>query len=232
MSDKQRQPKIVYILAALMLLALIFVGYTSYRVVTLQPGEQQITSAGTVAKPSNNVKDASVTDDGYLLLTYEDGTQRKVGNVVGVQGASGSAGSSPTQAEIALAILNYCGDGRCDAKSPSTEQVANAVLNYCTVRGSCVGANGADGASVTTAQVMDAVAQYCIDGRCNGPQGVQGVAGVNGRATVMSCVVRTTNTLDTQYVAWKYNDEAYTAYRDLYKLPTWAQGSDCVDLRS
>lgn len=232
-----RQPKIVYILSVLMLLALIFVGYTSYRVITLQPGEQQVTPAGTIAKPSNNVKDAIITDDGKLLLTYEDGTQRTVGDVSGVQGLQGEAGPGPSQAEIAIAVANYCGGGRCDAKAPTADQVATAVYNYCSSRNDCkgatgdAGATGADGANATNEQIMAAVQQYCSSGRCTGPQGAQGVAGADGKSTVMSCVIRETNSLPTQYVAWKYETEPNSAYRDLYKLPAWAQGSDCVDLR-
>lgn len=223
-----RQPRIVYILAVLMTLALIFVGYTSYRVVTLQPGEQQVTPAGTIAKPSNNVKDATISENGSLVLTYEDGTTRTVGNVTG---ATGAVGPAPTQAEIAVAVANYCGSGRCDAKNPSAEQVAAAVFNYCSVNGGCRGEAGQNGRDVTTEQIMAAVSQYCADGRCTGPAGpvgATGAAGSDGRSSVLSCVIRD----DAQYVAWKYDTEANSAYRDLYQLPPLAQGSNCVDLRS
>lgn len=63
-----------------------------------------------------------------------------------------------------------------------------------------------------------------------GADGANGTNGVDGRDPVLSCVVRTTNGLRTQYVAWKYATEADAAYRNLYKLPTWAQGENCVDL--
>lgn len=223
-----RQPKIVYILAVLMTLALIFVGYTSYKVITLEPGQQQVTPAGTIAKPSNNVKDATISQDGSLVLTYEDGTTRIVGNVTGV---AGEVGPAPSQAEIAVAVANYCGNGRCDAKSPSSEQVAAAVFTYCNANGGCRGADGASGANgrdVTAEQVMAAVTQYCSDGRCTGPAGPVGATGDDGRTSVLSCVQRD----DAQYVAWKYDGEANNTYRDLYRLPPLAQGSDCVDLRS
>lgn len=227
MTDTKRQPKIVYILAILLLLSLLFVGYTSWRIVTQKPGESTVTSGGiTVAKPSNNVKDATIDTNGDLVLKYEDGTERRVGNILG---ATGSTGPAPTQPEIALAVVNYCAEGRCDAKNPSTEQVAAAVYSYCSA-GACKGERGADGSSATTEQVMAAVSQYCLDGRCTGPQGVQGVSGSNGLNPVMSCVSRTTNRQPTQYVAWKYQTEENTAYRDLYKLPTWVQGTDCVAL--
>lgn len=228
-------------MAILLLLAFGFVAYTGWRAITQPEGAQTVISGGTtIQKPSNSVKDAKITNDGYLIIQYEDGAERKVGYLGGLQGATGPAGESgasgraPTQAEIAFAVVNYCGDGRCDAKNPSSEQVATAVYNYCGA-GTCKGADGANGANATADMVMAAVTQYCADGRCVGPQGVQGIAGangINGRTAVMACVVRTTNNIATQYVAWKYEDEADAAYRDLYKLPTWAQGSSCVDLRS
>jgi hypothetical protein len=225
MSEKTRQPKIIYILAVLMLLALVFVGYTSYRVITLEPGQQQVTTAGTIAKPSNNVKDATIGQDGSLVLTYEDGTTRIVGNITG---ATGAVGPAPSQAEIAIAVANYCSSGRCDAKNPSSEQVAAAVVAYCTVNSGCKGDNGVNGKDVTAEQVMAAVSQYCADGRCTGPAGPVGAAGADGRTAILSCVTRD----DAQYVAWRYEAEANSAYRDLYQLPPLAQGSNCVDLRS
>lgn len=236
----KRQNTIIKVLAILLVLSLAFVAWTGWRIFTQEAGQETVTSGGlTVAKPTNNVKDATIDKDGNLTFVYEDGSSRVVGNIVGVQGPQGNTGNrgpAPTQAEIALAIVNYCADGRCDAKKPSADQVATAVYNYCST-GACKGATGdtgSAGANATAEQVMAAVTQYCADGRCRGPQGAQGVSGqngINGRTTVMSCVIRTTNSLATQYVAWKYEDEANTAYRDLYKLPTWAQGSDCVDLR-
>lgn len=230
-----RQTRIIYILTALLLLGFIFVGYTSWRILTQKPGESTVTSGGiTVAKPSNNVKDATIGDDGYLTLIYEDGTERRVGAVVGLQGQPGNQGEpgrSPTQAEIALAVINYCSDGKCDAKSPTADQVATAVFNYCTTRNSCkgdTGATGAAGASVTTDQVMAAVTQYCSDGRCVGPTGSAGTPGADGKSAVMACVTRD----DGSYVAWKYETEANAAYRNLYKIPPFGNGSDCIDLRS
>lgn len=233
-----RQPRILYILTALLLLGFIFVGYTSWRILTQKPGESTVTSGGlTVAKPSNSVQDATITDDGYLLLKYEDGTERRVGTILGLQGAKGEpgdAGRSPSQAEIALAVINYCSDGKCDAKSPSADQVATAVRNYCDTRNSCkgdTGAAGSAGANATTDQIMAAVTQYCSDGRCTGPTGSQGIAGApgaDGKTAVMACVIRD----DGNYVAWKYETETDSAYRNLYKIPPLGNGSDCIDLRS
>lgn len=229
-----RQPRILYVLTALLLLGFIFVGYTSWRILTQKPGESTVTSGGlTVSKPSNNVKDASISDDGYLVLVYEDGTERRVGNILGLpgsQGAPGENGRSPSQAEIALAVVNYCADGRCDAKQPTADQVATAVYSYCSIRNSCKGETGATGASVTTDQIMAAVTQYCNDGRCIGPTGAQGVAGApgaDGKSAVMACVTRDNGS----YVAWKYETEPNSAYRDLYEIPKLSTGSNCIDLR-
>lgn len=230
-----RQTRIIYVLTILLLLGFIFVGYTSWRILTQKPGESTITSGGIeVVKPSNNVKDATISSDGYLVLVYEDGTERRVGNIIGspgAQGEQGATGRSPSQTEIALAVVNYCADGRCDAKAPTADQVATAVFSYCNSRNTCKGETGAAGASVTTDQVMAAVTQYCNDGRCVGPQGTQGIAGAagaDGRSSVMACVTRD----DGDYVAWKYDTEANNAYRNLYKIPPFAGGSECIDLRS
>ena len=234
-----------FLLEALVILALLFSGYSAYKAMTLKPGEQATISGGTtVSKPSNNIADVSITDDGYLLLKYEDGTQRQAGYIL-QKGEKGDDGQciGPTDAQVAAAVASYCTtNGRCDPKSPSAAQVALAVSEYCSTRGECQGPDGNDGndgatgatgpagQNATPEQIMSAVQQYCSDGRCRGPQGETGIAGANGKDPVMNCVIRQTNGLQTQYVAWKYSTEANSAYRDLYQLPVWAQGSDCVDL--
>lgn len=234
----KRQGRIIKILIVVVGLSLIFSGFSVYRMLTLQPGEKTVTTAGiTVEKPVNSVVDAKIDDKGILRISYQDGSTREVGYVLGFNGEQGEQGPPPTQAQIALAVANYCGDGRCDAKNPTAEQVATAVSNYCSINNGCRGANGNDGSNgqngqnATPEQIMTAVTNYCSDGRCKGETGATGATGANGRTTVMSCVIRTTNSLPTQYVAWKYTDENDSAYRDLYKLPTWSEGSSCVDLR-
>lgn len=73
-----------------------------------------------------------------------------------------------------------------------------------------------------------------------GEQGIQGVpgdagpigpAGGNGRTPILGCVTRELTNLAVNYIAWRYEDEADDAYRNLYRLPTWAQAEGCVDLR-
>ena len=64
-----------------------------------------------------------------------------------------------------------------------------------------------------------------------GAQGVPGLPGVAGRTPTISCVTRTVNNVPVNYVAWRYEDEAHSAYRNLYRLPVWAQAEGCVDLR-
>lgn len=228
----KRQGRLLKFFSVLVILSLFFSGFSVYRMLTLQPGEKTITTAGiTVEKPINSVVDAKIDDKGILRITYQDGTSREVGYVLGFNGEQGEQGPPPTQAQISLAVANYCSDGRCDAKNPSAEQVATAVSNYCSINNGCRGSNGSDGSSgqnATPEQIMTAVTNYCSDGRCKGDTGA---TGATGRTTVMSCVIRTTTGVNTQYVAWKYTDEEDVAYRDLYKLPVWSEGSSCVDLR-
>lgn len=64
-----------------------------------------------------------------------------------------------------------------------------------------------------------------------GAQGVPGVAGAPGRTPVISCVQRASNNASINYIAWRYEDEPSSAYRNLYRLPVWAQAEGCVDLR-
>lgn len=73
-----------------------------------------------------------------------------------------------------------------------------------------------------------------------GPQGTQGVQGEagpigltggSGRTPILGCVIRDLNNMAVNYIAWRYDDEADDAYRNLYRLPTWAQAEGCLDLR-
>lgn len=102
------------------------------------------------------------------------------------------------------------------------------------------GANGTNGAKGDTGDAGASAYTLAVMNGFDGTQqewlaslkGADGAPGANGRTPFMSCVIRTTNSLPTQYIAWKYTDEEDSAYRDLYQLPAWAQGQNCVDLRS
>lgn len=212
----------------LMALAVVLAAWgvhKSYEVWTLKQGEKTTVGPLTVVKPDHTIKSAVVDDKGDLILTYKDGSTSNAGHVVGPRGDTGST-LGPTDSQVAAAVATYCANGNCDGKAPTPEQVATAVSDYCA-NNAC---KGADGKSVTPDMVMAAVASYCANGACVGPAGATGPTGKDGRTTQMACVIRTTNNIATQYVAWKYTDEADSAYRDLYKLPVWAQGSNCVDL--
>lgn len=63
-----------------------------------------------------------------------------------------------------------------------------------------------------------------------GEAGPVGAPGASGRTPVIGCVIRTVNSLPVNYIAWKYADEADGAYRDLYRVPTWAQAEGCVEV--
>lgn len=56
-----------------------------------------------------------------------------------------------------------------------------------------------------------------------GATGAAGSNGVNGLSPEIACVVRTVTTVQTKYVAWKYTTEDNSKWRDLYKLPVWAE---------
>ena len=162
------------------------------------------------------------------------------------KGDKGDRGESlgPTSAQVFSALAMYCSDGRCDGVAPTAPQIAQAVQAYCAAH-TCRGEAGKDGSNATSLMVAQAVASYCVGDTCrgptgytgsDGPQGPPGVGNVGptgpqGRAPVLSCVVRTLNNTAVNYIAWRYEDEADLAYRDLYRLPTWAQAEGCIDLR-
>ncbi|MFI8694230.1 hypothetical protein [Dietzia maris] len=63
-----------------------------------------------------------------------------------------------------------------------------------------------------------------------GETGPVGAPGASGRTPVIGCVIRTVNSLPVNYIAWKYTDEADGAYRNLYRVPAWAQAEGCVEV--
>lgn len=118
--------------------------------------------------------------------------------VPGPAGPTGQAGPGPTDAQIRLAVADYCTPGRC-SEPPSAAQVAAAVVAYCST-GACAGspgasgpegdpgragepgADGSPGSGPTDAQVAAAVAAYCsgAPSPCAGPQGAGGDPGATG----------------------------------------------------
>lgn len=229
-----RRNAIKAILLLLVALSLVASLWTSYKVLTLQKGEKVAVGPLTVSKPDNKIVKGYVDDSGNLIFAYSDGTTRNVGHVSGSNGQNGLS-LGPSSSQVAAVVSTYCANGAC-GQTPTPAQVATAISNYCA-NSACVGAKGQDAAPVTTDMLINAVTAYCANGACAGPTGPTGATGgvgptgADGRTTAISCVERTTNSLDTYYVDWKYTDEPDSAYRDLYKLPSWAQGSNCVDLR-
>lgn len=109
----------------------------------------------------------------------------------GGRGDAGQAGAAVTGEQVAAAVADYCGLGRC-AAPPSPLVVQGAVATYCA-DGRCdgdpgdpgrdgqAGDPGAPGPGPTAEQVAAAVADYCaVDGRCQGPPGDPGPAGPAG----------------------------------------------------
>lgn len=182
------------------------------------------TTSIAVPQPSapREVKDITTNKDGNLIITYTDGSTQNAGRVVGSNGQDG-VGQVPSQAQLSVALIEYCANGRCDAKSPTQEQIFSAITAYC-LGGVC---KGADATPVTTEQILSAVNSYCSDGRCKGSTGDTGPTGAQGESTVMACVARN----DANYVSWKYVSEPNTSYRNLYKLPLTAECSEPTNLK-
>ena len=234
-----KKEKLLKILSIMMILSLIFSGYTIYKVFTLKPGQAVTISGGTkVEKPVTNIINAQIDKDGNLVLTYSDGEARNVGSIVGSNGKDGADGKTPTNSEIALAIKTYCLTNKC-SDNPTSAQVMSAVAAYCS-GGIC---NGINGKNASDEQRATAVAKYCAAGLCKGDRGSTGAAGANGAngadgkdgrdgkdgaSPQLSCVNTKDNSGNqTSWVAWKYDGEANTAYRRLYKIDG---DSNCINI--
>ncbi len=167
----------------------------------------------------------------------------------GAQGPKGDKGDRPSPQEVRQAVADYCAQsGLCEGKAPSASVVYAAVTRYCAenrcqgeagVAGKdgtsgAAGRDGRDAAPVTDAQIQQQVTAYCAEFGCTGPAGADGedgLPGESGRTPVIACVLRSGGLVDTQYVAWRYEDEPVTAFRDIYQVPTLAPCSEPVDLR-
>ena len=240
-----RKEKLLKILSIMMVLSLLFSGYTIYRVFTLKPGQAVTISGGTkVEKLVTNITNAQIDKDGNLVLTYSDGEARNVGSIVGSNGKDGVDGKTPTNSEIALAIKTYCLTNKC-SENPTSAQVMSAVAAYCS-GGIC---NGTNDKNASDEQIATAVAKYCAAGRCKGDTGTTGATGATGAAGAngangadgkdgrdgkdgaspqLSCVNTKDNSGNqTSWVAWKYEGEANTAYRRLYKIDG---DSNCINI--
>lgn len=240
-----KEDKLLKILSILMILSLLFSCYTIYKVFTLKPGQAVTISGGTkVEKPVTNITNAQIDKDGNLVLTYSDGEARNVGSIVGSNGKDGADGKTPTNSEIALAIKTYCLTNKC-SENPTSTQVMSAVAAYCS-GGIC---NGTNGKNASDEQIATAVAKYCAAGRCKGDTGAAGATGATGAAGAngangadgkdgrdgkdgsspqLSCVNTKDNSGNqTSWVAWKYEGEANTAYRRLYKIDG---DSNCINI--
>ena len=110
-----------------------------------------------------------------------------------IQGEPGEDGPPPSDAQVALAVANYCSDGSCDGQNATQAQVSAAVAMYCNNRGQCRGpegeegqdgADGEDGQDApppSDSQVASAVAGYCSTRNdCRGPAGEPGKPGQDG----------------------------------------------------
>lgn len=170
----------------------------------------------------------------------------------GDRGPQGEKGDAPTTQQVRLAVADYCAaSGLCEGKTPSASVVYAAVTRYCTendCRGEIgqagkdgtpgsSGRDGRDGAPVTEAQIQAQVAAYCTENNCagttgpEGPAGPDGQPGTNGRTAVLACVVRDGAMGPVNYVAWRYEDEPDTSYRDIYQVPPLGSCPDPVDVR-
>lgn len=103
--------------------------------------------------------------------------------VTGAQGANGSTGPGPSDAQVAAAVESYCSSHLCSTP-PSSSDVASAVAAYCAAHSSCQGATGAKGdagQNASTDQIAAAVQNYCsANNGCQGPTGPQGDPGPGG----------------------------------------------------
>lgn len=228
-----QRDKLLKILSLMMVLSLVFSGYTLFKSLTLQPGQSVTISGGTkIEKPVNSITNAQVDKNGDLVVYYSDGESRNVGQVLG---SSGKDGKTPSSSEIQVAVKAYCSTNKC-SESPTSAQVMSAVASYCADN-KC---KGTDGKSASDDQVAVAVAKYCASGKCkgdtgeagangiNGTNGTNGTDGANGKSPVLNCVnIKDNSGNQTSWVAWKYDGEQDSAYRRMYKI---AGDSSCINI--
>lgn len=228
-----QRDKLLKILSLMMVLSLVFSGYTLFKSLTLQPGQSVTISGGTkVEKPVTSITNAQVDKNGDLVVYYSSGESRNVGQVLG---SNGRDGRTPSNSEIQVAVKAYCSTNKC-SESPTSAQVMTAVASYCD-SSKC---KGTDGKSASDDQVALAVAKYCASGKCkgdtgetgangtNGINGTNGVDGVNGKSPILNCVnIKDNSGNQTSWVAWKYDGEDNSAYRRMYKI---AGDSTCVNI--
>lgn len=228
-----QRDKLLKILSLMMVLSLVFSGYTLFKSLTLQPGQSVTISGGTkVEKPVTSITNAQVDKNGDLVVYYSSGESRNVGQVLG---SNGKDGKTPSSSEIQIAVKAYCSTNKC-SESPTSAQVMTAVASYCD-GSKC---KGTDGKSASDDQVALAVARYCASGKCkgdtgeagangaNGINGTNGTDGVNGKSPILNCVnIKDNSGNQTSWVAWKYDGEDNPAYRRMYKI---AGGSSCINI--
>lgn len=228
-----KRDKLLKTLSLMMVLSLVFSGYTLFKSLTLQPGQSVTISGGTkVEKPVTSITNAQVDKNGDLVVYYSSGESRNVGQVLG---SNGEDGRPPSNSEIQVAVKAYCSTNKC-SESPTSAQVMAAVSSYCADN-KC---KGVEGKSTSDDQVALAVAKYCANGKCkgdtgeagangtNGINGTNGVDGVNGKSPILNCVnIKDNSGNQTSWVAWKYETEQDSAYRRMYKI---AGDSTCINI--
>lgn len=228
-----QRDKLLKILSLMMVLSLVFSGYTLFKSLTLRPGQSVTISGGAkVEKPITSITNAQVDKNGDLVVYYSSGESRNVGQVLG---SNGKDGRTPSNSEIQVAVKAYCSTNKC-SESPTSAQVMTAVASYCD-GSKC---KGTDGKSASDDQVAVAVAKYCASGKCkgdtgaagadgaNGTDGVNGQNGADGKSPILNCVnIKDNSGNQTSWVAWKYGGEDNSAYRRMYKI---AGDSSCINI--
>lgn len=228
-----QRDKLLKILSLMMVLSLVFSGYTLFKSLTLKPGQSVTISGGAkVEKPVTSITNAQVDKNGDLVVYYSSGESRNVGQVLG---SNGKDGRTPSNSEIQVAVKAYCSTNKC-SESPTSAQVMTAVASYCD-GSKC---KGTDGKSASDDQVALAVAKYCASGKCkgdtgaagvdgaNGTNGVNGQNGADGKSPILNCVnIKDNSGNQTSWVAWKYDGEDNSAYRRMYKI---AGDSSCINI--
>lgn len=70
----------IYVLAILLVLALIYTVATSWQALTQLPGQTTVISGGiSVVNPSDIIDNTRISHDNTLIIKYSDGTEKSVG---------------------------------------------------------------------------------------------------------------------------------------------------------
>lgn len=162
----------------------------------LEASQQDNAQLEGAAKPAADKLLALCAENGKVALKLRQAgvcADSKRLKIITREGEQGKQGRPPTDAEIALAVANYCSGRVC---APSEAEIAASLRAYCDARNDCLGergrngkngqdgtdgVDGEDGRPPTQTEIDAGIARYCAErNECRGQKGDPGTDGQDG----------------------------------------------------